>query len=83
MSSFSLIVLASPFPELLQLRQAHEEGLAVGPHPARVVVDDVLEARAAGLDAEELVHLLLVLDHGEAHSAWSTMYSVSFSMESW
>ena len=51
--------------ELLQLGQAREEGLAVAPHPARVVVDDVLEVRALGFDVQELVHLLLILDHRE------------------
>ena len=52
-------------PELAELGHAHQAGLAVGAHAARVVVDDVREARAAGPEAQELVHLLLVLDDGE------------------
>jgi hypothetical protein len=52
-------------PELAELGQAHQAGLAVGAHSARVVVNDVRQARAARPDAQELVHLLLVLDDGE------------------
>ena len=51
--------------ELAELGQAHQAGLAVGAHAARIVIDDVGEARAAGPEAQELVHLLLVLDDGE------------------
>src|SRR5438445_12527 len=50
---------------LRELSEAHEGGLAVTAHPARVVVDDGLEPRALGLDVQQFVHLLLVLDHRE------------------
>ncbi len=53
-------------PGLLELGEAQQARLGVGAHPARVVVDDSLEAGAGAPDEEELVHLLLVLGHGEA-----------------
>ena len=52
--------------ELGELDQAQQPGLAVAAHPARIVVDDVLQAAAAGSHAQELVDLLLILDDGEA-----------------
>ena len=52
---------------LLQLAVAVQEGLGVVPHAARVFVDDVLELRQPLLDLEELVHLLLVFHHSDAH----------------
>src|SRR5262249_36147858 len=53
-------------PELAELGHGQEARLAVGAHAAWIVVDDVREARAARAEAQELVHLLLVLDDSEA-----------------
>ena len=54
-------------PALLHLGVAVQERLGVVAHAARVFVDDVLEPGQAVLDLEQLVDLLLVLDHREAH----------------
>ncbi len=43
-----------------------KEGLIVVAHAARIVVDDGLQLRAAILDLQQLVHLLLVLGDGKA-----------------
>src|SRR3546814_2855183 len=43
-----------------------QEGLRIMAQAARFVVDDALQARAALLDLEKLVDLLLVFHHGEA-----------------
>jgi len=51
---------------LLQRLQAQQAGVRVVAEPARVVVDHVLQARAVPAHLQELVHLLLVLHHGEA-----------------
>ena len=53
-------------PDLGELGQAHEARLAVGAHAPRIVVDHVLQVPAARPHRQELVHLLLVLDDGEA-----------------
>src|SRR2546428_3376897 len=53
-------------PGLLQLGEAQEARFAVGAEAAWIVVHDRLESRAARTQGEELVHLLLVLDDGEA-----------------
>ena len=50
---------------LLQLGQRQQVRLGIRAQAAGVVVDHVLQARALGLDVQELVDLLLVLDHGE------------------
>ena len=50
---------------LLQLGQAQEAGLLVLPQAPGIVVDDVLEPGALRAHVQELVHLLLVLDHRE------------------
>jgi hypothetical protein len=52
---------------LLQRGQAQQAGLLVLPHAAGVFVDDVLEAGALRAHVQELVHLLLILDHREPH----------------
>ena len=60
-------VLAPELPaELLQRLQAQEARVRVAPHAPRVLVDHVLQVGTLGLDVEQLVHLLLVLDHGKA-----------------
>src|SRR3546814_11349223 len=46
--------------------EAMQEGLRIMAQAARFVVDDALQARAALLDLEKLVDLLLVFHHGEA-----------------
>ena len=51
---------------LLELGQRHEAGLAVAPHAAGVVVDDVFQTRTLGPHVEQLVDLLLVLGDREA-----------------
>jgi len=51
--------------ELDELGEAREPRLAVAAHPARILVDHVLQVPAARAHAEQLVDLLLVLDDGE------------------
>ena len=60
------VVLGELAAALLELVEAQQARVLVVPQAPRVVVDDVLELRALGADVEQLVHLLLVLDHREA-----------------
>jgi len=55
-------------PHLEHFVHAVQERLVVMAHAARIVVQDVLQLRALLLALEQLVHLLLVLDDGEAHA---------------
>ena len=60
------VLLRERAPALLECGQAQEARLAVPREPSRVVVDDRLEPRTLRPDVEQLVDLLLVLDHREA-----------------
>ena len=53
-------------PRLLDGLETEQEGLGVVAQPPRVFVDDDFELRAAFLDQQKLVHLLLVLGDGKA-----------------
>src|SRR5262249_35252303 len=62
-----------------ELGQAHEPGLVVAAHAARIVVDHVPQLVAARPNAQQLVDLLPSL--ANRASAVSTMYSISRQVE--
>ena len=54
---------------LLHGNERQQVGVPVLAEAARILIDDAPEMRQAILDAEQLVDLFLVLDHGERTSA--------------
>ena len=52
---------------LLHGNERQQAGVPILAEAARILVDDAPEMRQAILDAEQLVDLFLVLDHGEAY----------------
>jgi hypothetical protein len=52
-------------PQLLEAVEAQQAGIGVVAHPARVLVDHVLQARTLGSHVQQLVDLLLVLHDRE------------------